>query len=334
MKRQVLFILASHGGGGHHVAAGLGGRGIALNRLFGGLRDAVGGATPRDVCVSLLNERILHALGSSSDSVDPLADDWRKSLDAAEALVKAVRAAIRKEPCMTTVLGLDDPPLCLLLPLWLDAVRSLGYEAFCVLVLRRSAAAVQSLKTTDATPEIRTALLCVKYLTAAERKSRGLPRVFVLYHRLLQDWRSVVTEISEKSGAHFPIDIESAAREIDSFLEPTLRHYADEADFSDDEIGRLAQEAYEELSMLNPGTALLDEYGERLSTFLLGNEVWLSEPRERERREERGEKEQRAESREQRAESREQRAESREQRAESTVCRVSWREHVDAGRAI
>jgi hypothetical protein len=62
--------------------------------------------------------------------------------------------------------------------------------------------------------------LWLKYNLLAEKDTRGLPRVFVDYANVLDDWRREVKRISDI----LPIDLDdSDASGVEEFLEPGLR---------------------------------------------------------------------------------------------------------------
>jgi hypothetical protein len=61
-------------------------------------------------------------------------------------------------------------------------------------------------------------------MLAAEAYTRGLPRAFVSYDGLLADWRAELAKIEVAHDAPLPRMDARAAREIDAFLTPELRH--------------------------------------------------------------------------------------------------------------
>jgi hypothetical protein len=67
-------------------------------------------------------------------------------------------------------------------------------------------------------------LIWTAYMLAAEAYTRDLPRAFVSYDGLLGDWRAEVARIEAAHGAALPKLSETAARAIDRFLTPDLRH--------------------------------------------------------------------------------------------------------------
>ena len=62
----------------------------------------------------------------------------------------------------------------------------------------------------------------LKYSLLAEKETRGLPRVFVEYSNLMDDWRQEVKRISRALAIDLDTRDEGA---IEEFLAPALRHH-------------------------------------------------------------------------------------------------------------
>ncbi|MCV7106035.1 MULTISPECIES: sulfotransferase family protein [Mycolicibacterium] len=105
--------------------------------------------------------------------------------------------------------------------MWFEATRLAGYEPAAVISVRHPQEVIASLGAAGrASPELASALW-VKYNLLAERQSRGMPRVFVEYEKLLDDWRREVKRISTTLA----MDLDSPdERAIEEFLTPDLRH--------------------------------------------------------------------------------------------------------------
>ena len=127
---------------------------------------------------------------------------------------------------------LKDPRVTVLLPFWKAILAGLGIAARCVITVRHPLAVAGSLKHRDGYQEAHSLLLWCAYMLAAEAYSRDLPRAFVGYEALLNDWRGQVTRIETAHGAPLPKMTKQAARQIDQFLSPDLRHNAAEGDLT------------------------------------------------------------------------------------------------------
>lgn len=105
-------------------------------------------------------------------------------------------------------------------PMWFEAARANGFDVATVNAVRHPQEVIASVaKNAPATPEL-TDSLWLKYNLLAERDTREVPRVFVEYPNLLEDWRREVKRIS----AALAIDLDARDEgAIDEFLTPDLR---------------------------------------------------------------------------------------------------------------
>lgn len=118
---------------------------------------------------------------------------------------------IIKEPRITTLFGM-----------WCEAARRAGFDVMAVIAVRHPQEVLASLAAVNqASPELASALW-LKYNLLAEKYSRGLPRVFVDYANLLDDWRREIKRISSALAIDLDFRDEEA---IDEFLSEDSRHH-------------------------------------------------------------------------------------------------------------
>jgi hypothetical protein len=124
-----------------------------------------------------------------------------------------------KEPKMTALSGM-----------WFEAARRAGFDVVTVIAVRHPREVIASLAKRAGrqnyvrdSPEL-TCAWWLKYTLLAEKNTRGLPRVFVEYANLLEDWRREVKRISVTLGVDLDTRHEDA---IDEFLTTDLRHHRD-----------------------------------------------------------------------------------------------------------
>ena len=111
--------------------------------------------------------------------------------------------------------------ITLLSDLWFDAARSAGFNVGAVIALRHPQEVIASTAAhIRASPEL-TSALWLKYTLTAERYTRDVPRVFVEYANLLEDWRREMSRISSHLGIDLNTRDEGA---IDEFLSRDLHH--------------------------------------------------------------------------------------------------------------
>ena len=114
---------------------------------------------------------------------------------------------------------IKDHRINALIPMWFEAARAAGFDVATVNAVRHPQEVIASVaKNAPAAPEL-TDSLWLKYNLLAERNTRTVPRVFVEYPNLLDDWRREVKRIS----AALAIDLDADEGAIDEFLTPDLR---------------------------------------------------------------------------------------------------------------
>jgi hypothetical protein len=217
----VLFVMGINRSGTSALTRVLSLCGGALpGRLLGAMPDnPLGHWEPREV--NYLNEAILRRLGSSA--FDPALHGWEEGAFDAErkaACTAEIAAYLSTLPAAPLVV-IKDPRITLLSSLWFDAARQAGFDVVNVVAVRHPQEVIESIAVrSGASPELSSALW-LKYNLLAERDTRGLPRVFVHYDHLLDDWRREVKRISAALAVDLDTRDEGA---IDEFLKQDLRN--------------------------------------------------------------------------------------------------------------
>jgi len=175
-----------------------------------------------------LNESILRRQGSSGyDLALRMPPDH--AFDAAEraAWIAKIRAFLTGLPSAPVVV-IKEPKTTALCEMWFEAARLAGFDPVAVIAVRHPAEVIASLDKrasrqnyVRASPAL-TSAWWLKFTLLAERNTRGLPRVFVDYSNLLENWRREVKRVATA----LEIDLDSPdERAIGEFLEPDLRHH-------------------------------------------------------------------------------------------------------------
>lgn len=172
-----------------------------------------------------IDERAIALLDRRWDDTRPLPPDaWeRPSLAPTRRDLDAFLAG---EFADAPLWGVKDPRLCRLLPLWRPAVEETGSTPLALLVLRHPVEVARSLQRRDGLAESRAFLLWLRHLLEAERGSRGMTRAVVTYDAVLADWRGTADAIARALGLGWPVAPESVAAEVETFIDPGLRHHA------------------------------------------------------------------------------------------------------------
>jgi hypothetical protein len=116
-------------------------------------------------------------------------------------------------------LVVKEPRITALADLWFEAAQRQELAVKVVLPVRHPEEVIASLIRRDRMSRELATMLWLKYTLLAERQSRAVPRVFVSYRTLLDDWRGQFARISK--GLSLPTgNVDSRA--INSFLRPDL----------------------------------------------------------------------------------------------------------------
>lgn len=175
------------------------------------------------------HEILLRTLDSHWSDTEPFPNDWLESAAADEARTSIRSVLDRDFPAGRTMdWGVKDPRLCRLVRLWWPLLDSV--EPCFILVRRDPAEVAASLETRDGMTWEAALRLWWRYMSEAERDTRGATRIFVDYDQLLGDWRTLVDRI----GSAFAVPglptlaLDSAglgALEVDRYLDPAERHH-------------------------------------------------------------------------------------------------------------
>lgn len=170
-----------------------------------------------------INEEILERLGTSWDALAPLPEDAcaRPELDDARARLAEI---IRHDFADETDIVIKDPRICLLAPLWRDALTELGFEVEFLFVLRNVEAVVASLHARHAFAPWQSELLWLRYNLAFEAETRDDRRALVHYEDLLEDWRTALGKAAGTLALPLPDPGSERAQAIDDFVAPGLNH--------------------------------------------------------------------------------------------------------------
>jgi hypothetical protein len=119
---------------------------------------------------------------------------------------------------------IKDPRASRLMPLWRGVFAELQASPRIVIAVRNPIEIADSLRRRDAWDEHHALVVWMRHMLSAERDTRGLRRCFISYDQLLDDWRSVVSDITDQLDLE-PGRMSIDATAIDNFLRRDLRHH-------------------------------------------------------------------------------------------------------------
>lgn len=170
-----------------------------------------------------INEAMLADVGSSWDHWDGVSPEQMRAL-AASAHFPKILSLLDEEYSADKTPVIKDPRNSLLLPLWVEALRAQGRTPYMFICLRHPQEVALSLAKRDGLCIQHGLLLWLRYSLDAERYTRALPRTFVRYDGLLQDWRAELVKAAADLGAPVSTVDEAIAAQVDAFLQPGERH--------------------------------------------------------------------------------------------------------------
>jgi len=190
-------------------------------RLFGAVKKHPAGYwEPREA--HYLNGPFLRRHGSAGFDLT-LRLQAEGAFDATEeaactAKIREYLAALPHAPLVV----IKDPKITVLSGMWFEAARQAGFDPMAVVAVRHPHESIESVTAAAGTSPEFGAALWLKYSLLAERYTRGVPRVFVEYANLMDDWRHEIKRIATALA----IDLDNCDEPaIDEFLAPALRHH-------------------------------------------------------------------------------------------------------------
>ena len=193
-----------------------------------------------------LHDELLRSLGSRWDDDRPLPPDWVErdiSLEIRSLLIRV----LERDFAHASLLGLKDPRMCRLMPLWFPLFEKLGLKPYFVLVVRHPSEVAQSLAKRDGIDHALSYLLWLQHTLEAEAVMRRHKRSFVDYDEMLDDPVAALRRVRSELKLDFRVP--SRARgSLRKFLEPSLRHHkarARKCEEAADRVPPLIIEVYE-----------------------------------------------------------------------------------------
>ena len=168
-----------------------------------------------------LNYTILRRHGSEwFDPTFRLQEEGAFDADENAASIAEIRAFLTTLPAAPLVV-IKDLNITALSSMWFEAARLAGFDIVTVITVRHPLEVTASLAAFNRVAPALASALWLKYTLLAERHTRALPRVFVEYTNLLDDWRREIKRISAALAIDLNTRDEGA---IEEFLKPDFHH--------------------------------------------------------------------------------------------------------------
>jgi len=171
-----------------------------------------------------LNDRILASAGTRWDDWLEVNPGWLQSPKSEEFREEAL-ALLREEFGASRLFVLKDPRICRLLPFWLSVLDEAGVRPLILSPVRNPLEVAASLGGRNGFEAGLGHLLWLRHVLDSEFGSRGTPRFFTSYDRLIGGWARTATDAQTALGIAWPRMSDRAAGEIEGFLSDHHRHY-------------------------------------------------------------------------------------------------------------
>lgn len=174
-----------------------------------------------------INDTLLERLGRTWYDMREMPSGWQGTEAAEEALVE-IETLLRQDFQLDPLSVIKDPRMCLTAPIWIRALRSLGYAVDCLFVVRNPQEVVDSLHVRNNWVRGPLYLMWVQYLMEAEAASRHERRTLITYDELLADWRETMQRVAAELELAWPVTLDAAAAGVEAFLNSGRRHHVAE----------------------------------------------------------------------------------------------------------
>jgi hypothetical protein len=121
-------------------------------------------------------------------------------------------------------LVIKEPRITALLPYWIAAATTAGFAPKAIHIFRNPADVASSLAARDGMAFDRACTLWQKYNLLGEHDARAIPRAFVSYETLIDDWERTIARCATEIGVGVAVGAETR-RAVETFLSPQLQHH-------------------------------------------------------------------------------------------------------------
>lgn len=170
-----------------------------------------------------LDESILRRLNSSYDDELPLPHEWWKE-SRFESYKQSIQDIIRRDFGTAPLFGFKDPRVSILLPLYIDALAELGLRPKFVIAMRSPSEIAESLRVRNGFSYAKSLALYTKHMRSIEQFTTEFERCRIAMADFLANPRACLERVRNELWVPLA-PYESAAREMEAFIDPKLRHH-------------------------------------------------------------------------------------------------------------
>lgn len=221
----MMIVIGMHRSGTSATTGALQCLGVNLGgKLYSGHDEVNAKGYFENSAVADTNDEILARIGSSWDDVLSKEPDWWNRGDLAQFTTRLTKS-LRNDFSGRGLWAIKDPRVCRMLPYWLPLLGSLGVRPHFLFVIRPADEVHASLKKRDGFSRDKSCLLWCRHYLEAEAESRGYPRAFVSFDRLLEAPVPTLELVESQLALQFPVRPSAAGPALAHFLSRDLRHH-------------------------------------------------------------------------------------------------------------
>ena len=175
-----------------------------------------------------IHDRMLAAAGSAWDDPREFPAAFFETA-AGKGFFDEILGVLEEDFSDSSLFVIKDPRICRFVPFWMSLLENFGAEPLPLLLNRNPLEVAASLARRDDFDTSKSLILWLRHVLDMEKATRGMPRAFMDYEALLQDWSTVVNRAAQGLGIVWPEKPKGASEEIAEFLSPSLRHHSSSA---------------------------------------------------------------------------------------------------------
>ena len=184
-----------------------------------------------------INEKLLNQINSSWDDVF-YNEEKVDSIKEIDQLKKAIKSEFEH----AKTFAIKDPRLAFLFPVYKKVLQDLDIDIKIILPYRNPVEVANSLHKRDGMPLEKGMLLWMYHFLLAEKFSREYDRVFIGFDELISNNEKAVSTIVSKLSLNLQEKYIQNKKEIDEFLEPSLKHHNISMDNLSDDIPKITKD--------------------------------------------------------------------------------------------
>ena len=224
LSRKAVVVLGMHRSGTSALCGALDVLGVNFGKHLMPANEANPKGYWEPLEIVSVHDDLLRALGSHWDDDRALPVDWLER-EVTKKTQSRLLAILQRDFGQTVLLGLKDPRMSRLMPLWFPLFQKLAIDPRFVLVIRHPWEVAQSLAKRDGLDHRKSYLLWLQHTLEAESATRGHKRAIVDYGELLKEPVTVLRRLRSELELEVVLPAPSTVQKsLRKFLQSSLRH--------------------------------------------------------------------------------------------------------------